>query len=99
MSFRHKSEKRREWQSWLRKHRGELLACGVPLAVLEEESDWLYFLEHASFTPTGSAEPILDVDGLSEPEAEALCDFLERSDDRTDCFALRALRRRLGRGP
>jgi hypothetical protein len=98
MSFRRNNEKAFHWQKWLRDHRGELFACGIPHIVLEDVRNWLYFLEHGCFTPVNSAGPIIDVDRMSRSDALRLCLFLEQDDSYPDCSALNRLQFLLKRG-
>jgi len=98
MSFRRDSDAARKWQTWLQKHRDELLACGVPQLVLEHENRWYYFLEHGYFRPPGIAEPIIDVDRMDKAQAERLCLFLENSDFYPTCSTLNRLQYLLRRG-
>jgi hypothetical protein len=77
MSFRRDRDASLKWQRWLEQNRDELIACGIPLLVLEEESNWFYFLEHGYFTPSGLTEPIINVETMDRPKAERLCIFLE----------------------
>ncbi len=79
-------------------HRDKLLECGVPQLVLEDESYWYYFLDHGYFTPSGIAEPIIDVDRMDASKAERLCIFLEQSDFYPDCCTLNRLQYLLKRG-
>ncbi len=99
MSFRRDKDKARRWQTWLQKHHEELLACGVPLHVMEDMAHWYYFLEHGYFTPVGSAEPIIDVNCMSRADAECRCSFLEKDDLYPGCHALNRLQFLLKRGP
>jgi len=91
MSFRRDNEQTLRWESWLQKHRAELIACGVPHAVLEEMRYWYHFLEHGYFTPTGNAGPIISVDHLSHADAIRLCLFLEHDELYPGCDALNRL--------
>jgi len=78
MSFRHDKQKTRRWQTFLQKHRDELLASGIPLTVLEDEQHWQHFMLEGYYTPFGSSEPILMVDHMEREHMERLCLFLER---------------------
>ncbi len=78
MSFRRDKQKTRRWQTFLQKHRDELVASGIPLTVLEDEQHWKHFMYEGYHTPFGSAEPILDVDHMEREHMERLCSFLER---------------------
>jgi hypothetical protein len=98
MSFRHNSDTGHRWQTWLQKHRDELLGCGVPQVVLEDERSWNYFLNHGYFTPSGIAEPIIDVDHMERSQAERLCLFLERTDHYPHCSTMNRLQYLLKRG-
>ena len=98
MSFRRNSDAALKWQTWLQKHRDELLECGVPQVVLEEERYWYYFLDHGYFTPPGISEPIIDVDRMEKRQAERLCVFLEHSDFYPTCSTLNRLQYLLKRG-
>ena len=86
MSFRRDKKKARSWQTWLQQHREELLACGIPLLLLENESRWEYFLYHGYYTPFGSAEPIIEVDQMARSEMEGLCCLLEREHKDSPAF-------------
>ena len=98
MSFRRDKEKALQWQKWLQTHRDKLIACGIPLIVLENTANWYYFLEHGYFTPPDSAEPIVNVDHMSKPDTERLCLFLERDDSYPDSDTLNRLQYLLKRG-
>ena len=98
MSFRRDKEKTQRWESWLQKHHAELVGCGVPHLVLEDIRHWYYFLEHGYFTPTGNAEPIINVDRMSQADAMSLCLFLERDDLYPCSDALNRLQYLLKRG-
>ena len=91
MSFRRDKEKSLQWQKWLRQHRDEIMACGVPPLVSEEMGAWYYFLDHGYFTPLGSGEPIIDVDQMTRVNAERLCLFLEQDDLYPESDALNRL--------
>ncbi len=98
MSFRRNSADARKWSKWLALHRERLLACDVPLTLLEREEDWLYFLDHGYFTPQGSAEPIITIDRMDRARVEQLCSFLEQEGSYyPDCHTLRELRGLPGR--
>jgi hypothetical protein len=99
MSFRRNKASALAWQQWLLANREELLACGVPPTVLEEERHWTYFLEHGYFTPPGIASPIIDVDRLDSSLAKRLCIFLEGTTYYPGSSALNRLQCLLGRGP
>ncbi|MBK8039115.1 MAG: hypothetical protein IPK22_18585 [Verrucomicrobiaceae bacterium] len=92
MSFRRNTSKALKWQQWLRKHQDELLACGIPLAVLQDESNWLYFLDHGYFTPVTGRIPVIQLEDMSREDAVRLCSFLEQSDYYPDCSTFRWLR-------
>lgn len=98
MTFRRDSDKSKAWAAWLRKHEAGLLACGVPLILLERERNWTYFLDHGYFTPPGIAEPIIDVDRMDRSQAEALCLFLESDASSRSSDALNRLQHLLKRG-
>lgn len=98
MSFRRDKEKALRWQQWLQRHRDELLACGIPQAVLEDESYWGYFLDHGYFTPSGMGGPLIDVDRMEHDQATRLCLFLESSDYYPGCDTLNRLQYLLKRG-
>jgi hypothetical protein len=98
MPFRRDKEQALRWRTWLQKHRDELLACGVPHIVLDDKSHWYYFLEHGHFVPTGSTEPIIDVDRMSLDGALRLCLFLEQDDLYPGCAARNRLQYLLRRG-
>ena len=78
MSFRRDKQKARRWQTWLQQHRDELLACGIPLMLLEDEWRWDYFLYEGYYTPPECTEPIISVDEMKREDMERLCLFLER---------------------
>ena len=80
-------------------HRDELIAYGIPQLVLEKKENWIYFLEHGYFTPTGSNQPIINVDQLSTSDAECICAFLESNDLYPNSDALNRLQFLLKRGP
>src|SRR5262245_37562364 len=80
MAFKRNSASTRRWKTWLQQNRDELLACGIPLVVLENESSWCYFLDHGCFTIPGSASPAINIDRMANNHAERLCHFLEHSD-------------------
>ena len=47
MSFRRrKSEDRQAWDRFLRQHRQELLLCGIPEDIFQDQGRFLVFLEH-----------------------------------------------------
>ena len=94
MSFRRDSSRDRKWKLWIGRHRDELLACGMPLMVMEDEQAWLYFLDHGYFAAPGIAEALVSVKMLPEPEARHLWEFLERNDYYPDCPTVRELRYR-----
>lgn len=98
MSFRRDKEKTLHWQKWVQKYRDELIACGVPHLVLEDEGHWYYFLEHGYFKRPGDAEPALDVDRMTRADQERLCLFLERDDLYPECAVLNRLQYLLKRG-
>ena len=98
MSFRRNSDVGRKWQIWLQSHRDELIACGIPQLLLEDESYWFYFLDHGYFTPSGIAEPIIDVGRMERGHAERLCIFLEGSDYYPSSSTLHRLQYLLKRG-
>lgn len=98
MSFRRDKEHARAWQAWLQHSRDQLLACGVPLAVLEHEGHWIYFLEHGYYTPPGIVEPVICIDRMEKAQAERLCCFLEEDDYYPDNSTLNALQYLLKRG-
>lgn len=98
MSFRRDKKEALDWQKWLRQHREELIACGVPNIVLEEPRHWYYFLDHGYFTPPGSAAPLIDVDRMQNADALHLCLFLEKDDSYPDSSALNRLQYVLKRG-
>ena len=82
MSFRRDKKKVRQWQTFLRKHQDELLACGIPLTVLEDERRWEHFLYEGYYTPPGSAEPAIDlkrwIERIDRQQMERLCCLLEQ---------------------
>ena len=45
MSFR-RTPQDKAWSRWLREHRSELSACGLPPEAYQTEMDWLLFLDH-----------------------------------------------------
>ena len=94
MSFRRNSSESRRWQLWLSSHREELLSCGIPIALLESEHLWLYFLDHGYYRPEGIAEPIIDIDQLSASQADRLRNLLELSAYYRGCHALTLLQHR-----
>jgi len=100
MSFRRDHDASLKWKRWLERNRDELLACGVPMVVLETREHWYYFVGHGYFTLSGLAEPIINVDNMERDKAERLCDFLETSAcNYPDSPALWRLRYLLKRGP
>ncbi len=99
MSFRIKSDRVREWQRWLETYRTRLIAAGVSPSILEEESNWVYFLEHGYFTPEGSAAPIVDIERLSRSQTESLCLLLEQQDRYQGTVTQNRLQFLLKRGP
>ena len=98
MSFRRDKQKALRWQKWLQRNRDSVLACGVPLQVVENERYWFYFLDHGYFTPQGSETPLITIRRMSEVDAAALCLFLEQDDLYPRSVALQDLRNRLGKG-
>jgi hypothetical protein len=54
-----------------------LLACGIPLVLLENERHWTYFLEHGYYTPPGFAKPVIDIDQMEKSDLERLRTLLE----------------------
>jgi hypothetical protein len=100
MSFRRNKEKALQWQRWLRKHRDELLASGIPPLVLEDERHWEHFMYEGYYTPPGSAEPILNVNRLERQHMERLSCLLEREGiDLPGNIVLNRLQFVLKRGP
>lgn len=92
MSFRRDKQRALGWQTWLEKNREELVACGIPIMLLEESGPWYYFLDHGYYTPLGNAGPIIDVNSMSKANAERLCSFLEQDDLYPRSATLRDLR-------
>ncbi len=92
MSFRRDKQQALRWQTWLEKNRVELVACGIPVTVLEESARWYYFLDHGYFTPADSAVAIINVDSMCKANAERLCSILERDDLYPGSSALHRLR-------
>src|SRR5437773_480498 len=78
MSFRRNKQKARRWRTWLQQHRDELLACGIPLMLLEDEWHWDYFLYDGYYSPPECTRPISCVDEMKCEDMERLCLFLER---------------------
>jgi hypothetical protein len=88
MSFRRDKQQVRKWQTFLEKHRNELLACGIPLTVLSDRQHWEHFMLEGYYTPTGLVEPILDVDNMKREHMQRLCLFLERELPDEPCYAV-----------
>lgn len=68
------------------------MAWGIPLVVLENRDDRLYFLEPGYFTPPGLLEPIINVDHLTPQQQERLLVILEHDDlypESVNAFAAR----------
>jgi hypothetical protein len=99
MSFRQNNDETREWKGWLQAQRSQLVACGVPLTVLENREHWFYFRDHGCFTPSGGSKPIIDVDHMNEADIERLCAFLETDGFYPRSAALNRLQYLLKRGP
>ena len=98
MSFRRDKEKTVRWQQWLQKHCDELVACGVPHILLEDQSHWVYFLEHGCFTPLGHREAIISIDEMERKQLEQLCTIIESYDLYPESTTLNSLQYRLKRG-
>jgi len=99
MAFRRDKQKILSWQTFLQKHRDELLASGVPLAVLVNEQHWQHFMYEGYYTPFGSSEPLLNVDHMERQHMKKLCLFLERElPDSPGCVVLNRLQFFLKRG-
>jgi len=98
MSFHRDKEKAHRWQTWLQQHRAELEHCGVPHFVLDDQSYWLYFLDHGCYVPPGNATPVIDVDHMNSADVERLCLFLENDDLYPGSVALNRLQYLLKRG-
>jgi hypothetical protein len=95
MSFRRITKEALKWQQWLLEHRDTLLACNIPLTVLEEEAHWLYFLDHGYFTPADGHAPVIQLEHMSATDAVKLRSFLEYNNFYPDSSTLRWLRHRL----
>ena len=91
MSFRRDKEKALRWQQWLQKQHDELIACGVPHRLLEDQSHWVYFLEHGYYTPLRHREPIITVDEMERGQLEQLCTIIESYDLYPDSSTLNHL--------
>lgn len=98
MSFRRNSDAERDLKKWLDSNRVPLLASGIPLLVLDNYSNWHYFLEHGYFTPVGSAMPIVDVDRMPIEQSTLLFDLLESDSRFEQTHTLNRLRFLLKRG-
>ncbi len=97
MSYRRDKQKSLEWSRWVDAHRELLLlSCGLPTSVFEEQQNWFHFLDHGFYGERRGQPAVIDVDGLSDQQAEALCSFLERQGD--EVYVLGLLQSRLGRG-
>jgi hypothetical protein len=96
MAFRRDKKKVRKWQIFLEQHQEELLACGIPFSVLEDEWNWEYFLDYGYYMPVGAGEPVVSVDHMQREQTERLCLFLER--EIPNCSALNRLQFLLRRG-
>lgn len=81
MSFRHDGRKTHAWNQWKSRHRDEVLRCGVPPTLLEDEHRWAVFLEHGYDSQAG-----FSVADLSPDQGAALEEILTRAygdDDRS----------------
>lgn len=97
MSFRRNSKAAHTGKAWLERHREELLACGVPQVVFENERHWNYFLDHGYYTPPGFSEPVINIDRMEQEHLKLLCVFLEVNDRYPDCSIIKELQHRLKR--
>jgi hypothetical protein len=77
MSFRQNTDSNRAWKAWIMRHHDALLACGIPLVLLENQRHWTYFLEHGYYTPPGFAKPVFDIDQMEKSDLERLRILLE----------------------
>jgi hypothetical protein len=98
VSFRQNNQSNNKWKSWSLQHRDELIACNVPLMVVENEQHWLYFLDHGYFTPVNGTEPVLNIDRMDKKDALRLCVFLELDDFYPGSATLNRLQYLLARG-
>jgi uncharacterized membrane protein len=52
MSFRRRGtehhQQQRQWADWLREHEDLIALTTLPIIYIEEETNWIYFLEHGS---------------------------------------------------
>jgi hypothetical protein len=78
VSFRRDKAAAREWQSWVRAHEGELLACGVPREVWADELTWWLFVDHGYHPPVSNARDVrFNVSDLTAEQQERLYRFLD----------------------
>ena len=75
MTFRRNSKKCLAWSNWLQRHCAELASTGIPSGLYENERNWLYFLDHASF-PSLKGVPAFNVNQLTDVERRKLVEFL-----------------------
>lgn len=80
MSFRRNRNDVQSWKNWLASQRDALLACSIPLVVLEHQRHWTYFIEHGYYTPPGFAEPVINIDLMDRETLSRLCQLLESSE-------------------
>jgi len=73
MAFNRYHQKSAGWREWVRTHRPELDACGIPEGVYSSQLRWLVCLEHGYDQPSGWR-----VSDLSRQSVDAFYDFLVR---------------------
>jgi hypothetical protein len=95
MSFRRNSNEAHHWKTWLVSHRDTLLACGMPLVVLEDERHWTYFLDHGYFKPAGHSEPVINIDQMEKSQLKQLQVLLSQDKAHGTCCILPAIERLL----
>jgi hypothetical protein len=68
MTFRKDADEREAWRKWVRDHREELTATGVPVEIYSDEHRWLLFLQEDGTDYLKG----FDISQLSESDATAL---------------------------
>ena len=92
MSYRRSEDDSPASARWLRKHRAELVACGLPEPIVGSERSFGYVLLHGDDAPGTGWDPSC----LSVEEAERLLEFLVTEQvDETGHGLFRELRARV----
>ena len=98
MTFHRSKHDRLRWTRWLDASHDKLIGMGIPHCLLEDFSNWAYFLDHCYYSSPGITEPLIDVDHMEPEMMMNLCLFLEDDDLYPDSSALNRLQFLLGRG-